>query len=399
VAVPASAPGLIRAPAPAGSVAERAEIFCRTAPHRRDPFSRRNWGGTLHSLCSYQGKLKPGIAHFLVSWFTEPGDTVLDPMAGIGTIPFESRRQGRVALGNDLSPLAAVVTRAKLEPVLPPAVRQIIGELTQYVAAGPPLSVLEGWTDVSFGLNGPIRDYFHPKTLREVLLARAFFLSEAVPSTAADVVKSNILHILHGNRPYALSRRSHPVTPFAPSGEFEYRPLIRQLTIRLDRVLPELVALGTQAPAGKGYEEDFRSLKLGRQVDAVITSPPFASSLRFWTSNWMRLWFAGWEPADFKSEPGRYLETQQRFSFAPYADLGSAMAELVRPGGIFVLHLGETARVNMADQVAPFLDPWFETIYAGREDVGDTESHGLRDKGATTAHWYLFTRRRAARSR
>jgi len=46
----------------------------------------------LHSLCSYQGKLKPGIAYFLVSWFTEPGDTVLDRIAGIGTIPCEARR-------------------------------------------------------------------------------------------------------------------------------------------------------------------------------------------------------------------------------------------------------------------------------------------------------------------
>ena len=44
-------------------LAQRAAEFCETAPHRQDPFGRRNWGGTLHSLCSYQGKLKPAIGH------------------------------------------------------------------------------------------------------------------------------------------------------------------------------------------------------------------------------------------------------------------------------------------------------------------------------------------------
>ena len=100
---------------PRGSLEELARRFCDTAPHRSSPFNRRNWGGPLHSLCSYQGKLKPAIAHFLVAWFTDPGARVLDPMAGVGTIPLEARRLGRVAIANDLSPLATSVARAKLE--------------------------------------------------------------------------------------------------------------------------------------------------------------------------------------------------------------------------------------------------------------------------------------------
>ena len=95
--------------APAGGLVERAREFCDHPPYREDPYARRNWGGLLHSLCSYQGKLKPAIAHFLVDWFTEPGDTVLDPMSGVGTIPLEARRLGRTGIGNDLSPLAAAV--------------------------------------------------------------------------------------------------------------------------------------------------------------------------------------------------------------------------------------------------------------------------------------------------
>jgi hypothetical protein len=379
---------------PAGTdLAELGRRFCDTAPHRRDPFTRRNWGGALHSLCSYQGKLKPAIAHFLVSWFTEPGWQVLDPLAGVGTIPLEARRLGRVGLANDLSPLADCVSRAKLEPFVLGDVAHVLDRLGRHIARGPDLASLESSVDLGFGLNGAIRSYFHAGTLREVVLARQFFLVEALPPAARDVVRSSLLHILHGNRPYALSRRSHPVTPFAPTGEFEYRPLLERLGVRLRRVVPLLHELGETTPAGTANRGDFRDLAID-PVDAVITSPPFAQSLRFWSMNWMRLWFTGWEPDDFASEPASYLESEQRKDFSAYASFSAAMHRLVRPGGVLVMHLGETPSVNMAEELAPILAPHFEIAHIGRECVRDTESHGLSDKGATVAHWYLFARRR-----
>lgn len=374
-------------------LALRAREFCETAPHRRDPFGRRNWGGSLHSLCSYQGKLKPSIAYFLVSWFTQPGWTVLDPMAGVGTIPLEARRQGRLGIANDLSPLADCVSRAKVEPFELPAVATVFDQLANHITNGPSLAELYATVDLEFGLNGPISSYFHPDTLREIALARAFFLEKDLPATARDVVRSSILHILHGNRPYALSRRSHPVTPFAPSGPFEYRPLLDRLADRLRRVVPLLDELEQLSLPGEATLGDFRDLNL-TDLDAVITSPPFAKSFRFWSMNWMRLWFMGWDRDDFVSEPTRYLETEQRRSFSPYQAFSQSMHRVLRPGGLLVMHLGETPSLNMAEELQPILSPYFHVAHVGRECVLDTESHGLRDKGATVAHWYVFATRR-----
>jgi hypothetical protein len=371
-------------------LATRARHFCDAAPHRVGEYASRNWGGPLHSLCSYQGKLKPSIAHFLISWFTSPGDRVLDPLAGVGTIPLEARRQGRVGLASDLSPLADAVCRAKLEPIDQQAVWAELTELELYLKehdGDEPSS-----TDAQFGLNGPIRDYFHEHTLRELLAARSYFLDghcEASASTR-DVLRSSLLHILHGNRPYALSRRSHPVTPFAPTGPTIYRPVSGALRQRLTRILPYLLDLGKDGPDGAAYLSDFRTLQLVEPVDAVITSPPFSKSVRFWSSNWMRMWFAGWSPEDFKQEPNKFLEVEQRKHFAAYGEFAVSMHRLLRPGGLLVMHLGETATVNMAHSIAPLLEPYFAVEYTGRESVTNTESHGLTDKGATVAHWYLF---------
>lgn len=382
------------APRPSGDrYGDVAEQFCRTSPHRHGAYGKRNWGGLLHSLCSYQGKLKPSIAHFLISWFTSPGEVVLDPMAGVGTIPFEARRIGRIGIGNDLSPLAHVVSSAKLEPITPEGVAEALASLTAEIDQAPPLDALSTQTDITWGLNGSIADYFHPETLRELLVARQHFLSPAAGTDAAtNVLRASVLHLLHGNRPYALSRRSHPVTPLSPTGDFEYKPLLKHLSVRLDRVVPELVELAKTRPDGLALKGDFRTVGL-HEADAVITSPPFARSLRFWSSNWMRLWFAGWEPSDFKSEPERYLETEQRTSYEPYREFAVACASSLKPGGRLILHLGETPKENMAERIAPLLAPEFEVVHIGRENVEDTESHGLTDKGATIAHWYLFAER------
>lgn len=383
-------------PANAREVEAAARVFCESLPHAAEPYRRRNWGGSLHSLCSYQGKLKPSIAHFLVDWFTSPGDRVLDPMAGVGTIPLEARRLGRIGLANDLSPLADAISRAKLEPVSAAAIDQVFARLALYIDGGATLSELAATTDVEFGLNGPIHNYFHPDTLREILLARQFFLGdEEHDQPARDVVKANVLHILHGNRPYALSRRSHPVTPFAPSGEVEYRSLEAHLRRRLDRIVPDLLELGIGSLNGEAHLGDFRDLALEQPVDAVITSPPFAQSLRFWSSNWMRLWFAGWDPSDFDTQPKRYLESQQHKSFDVYREFAAATKRLLKPGGLLIMHLGETASGNMVEDVSPHIEDDFEVIFAGREGTENGESHGLTDKGATRAHWYVFARARS----
>lgn len=389
------------APAPPSDITtdaglrDAAEQFCNTLPYRCGAYSKRNWGGFLHSLCSYQGKLKPSIAHFLVSWFTEPGEVVLDPMAGVGTIPLEARRQGRVGIGGDLSELAYAVTKAKLEVFDGNDVIACVETLLDYLASDDSsLEVLKICESAGWGLNGKIEDYFAPETLREVLLARRFF-RERLPtlSSGEAIVLSSLLHILHGNRPYALSRRSHPVTPLKPTGPFVYRSLAQRLVPRVQMAVTELARLD---PASTAIHGDLASLPLPpASVDAVITSPPFSQSLRFFSSNWMRLWLCGWEPSDFKTKPDEFLERQQKTQFtASYERFSDAMAKLLRPGGLLVVHVGETATFNMAEALASILDQNFRVVYSGRECVADTESHGLSDKGATRAHHFLFARMR-----
>lgn len=60
----------------------------------------------VHGFHSYPARLHPDTASRLIEAFSQPGDTVLDPFAGSGTVLVEARRLGRRALGVDSNPLA-----------------------------------------------------------------------------------------------------------------------------------------------------------------------------------------------------------------------------------------------------------------------------------------------------
>ena len=88
------------------------DTFKRTFPHQQPPYSKRDWGGAAHSMCSYQGKMKPALAHHLIECFSKSGDVIVDPFSGSGTIPFEACRMDRAGYGIDISRLGHVLTVA-----------------------------------------------------------------------------------------------------------------------------------------------------------------------------------------------------------------------------------------------------------------------------------------------
>lgn len=371
---------------------DEAESFIQNMPYHKEPYCGRNWGHAWHSLCSYHGKLKPAIAHFLVEQFTNVGDVVLDPLCGVGTIPLEACLQGRVGIGNDLSEMAFIVSKAKLEkPSLDDAL-QVVAKLQNYIEANVQSENID--SDIAkyelFGFNGKISTYFHVDTYREILCARRYFLPRIQEISAAEsMVFACLLHVLHGNRPYALSRNSHPLTPYAPKGEFVYKNVIEHIKEKL--MLSYKKGDFEQYIAGNAIWGDYETLsQKGVLADIIICSPPFADSIRFYMQNWMRLWLCGWEPEDYKDAENLFLDQKQKKNFDVYTSFFETCATVLKPHGKVILHLGKTDKIDMAEELSKRAAPYFEEIYRGSEDVQTVEKHGIKDKGATVEHQYLF---------
>jgi hypothetical protein len=160
--------------------------------------AKRNWGDPVHSLCSYQGKLKPSIANQLVYTFVPDNGRVLDIFGGVGTIPLEAALQNKTSFSFDISPAAVAVSRAKLSLPSPRRVKQILDELGERISTEK-LKDSDIEIAAKFGLNKTIKDYFHTQTLKEILIARKFFIETGFKGTEHALVLSALMHILHGN--------------------------------------------------------------------------------------------------------------------------------------------------------------------------------------------------------
>jgi len=366
------------------------QIFKDSLPYKEYPYRSRNWGHKLHNLCSYQGKLKPSIAHFLVKLFTKEGMTILDPLCGVGTIPLEACLQGRIGIGNDISLLAYVNTFAK---VCKPNYKKSLDEqnkFIQYIKKN--LVTKEEVSQLKFGYNRNISDYYHIDTLREIITARNYFKEIKSYNRERALLLASISHILHGNRPYALSRRSHNVTPLAPKGKFEYKSLIEKTREKIERTLK--LSYPDEFIPGKVFNNDYVNLKNiipNESVDVIITSPPFFNSTRFYMSNWIRMWFCGWDKKDFEIKKDNYLETQQVKNIGVYEQFFKVCKKLLKQNGTLIMHLGKSRKYDMGKILSEIASiNGFDIFGLFDENVSHCENFGIKDQGATRAHQFLF---------
>ncbi|MET9830549.1 hypothetical protein ABZ078_14780 [Streptomyces sp. NPDC006385] len=364
------------------------EEFQSLLPYTQGAYASRAWGHKLHSLCSYQGKFKPAMAHWLVKSFSTEGGRVLDPLGGVGTVPFEAALLGRRAITNDKSPLAATVGAAKMSP---PSLDEALEQISRLEKRMLTIDLsAEDLVEAEFGLNASVSAYYHPETLLEVLKARKVFMTEGVQGDA--FMWASLLHVLHGNRPYALSRTSHPITPFNPTGAYVYKSLIERLQNRVTSALA--APLPPSFLRGEAFHGDFRDLpdKIKEPVDTIITSPPFIG-MRFDRPNWLRMWFCGWQATDFHTKSLDFLERQQTKSTSVYIEFFTTCAQLLKPGGVMAVHIGSGGRGDLVGDLRQLGKGHLELVGETVENVEQVSNHGLKDKGLTKHHHMLFFQR------
>lgn len=93
-------------------------------------------GSLTHPFYRYPARFGEAFVREAVECFSKPGQTVLDPFCGGGTTVVEALRLGRSAIGNDLSHLAGLVTKAKSTP-LSAAQLGTVASWVQTVTASP----------------------------------------------------------------------------------------------------------------------------------------------------------------------------------------------------------------------------------------------------------------------
>jgi tRNA G10 N-methylase Trm11 len=125
-------------------------------------------------------------------------------------------------------------------------------------------------------------------------------------------------------------------------------------------------------------------------LDAIITSPPFFDSTRFYSANWIRLWFCGWNKEDFHTKPQNYIDEIQKKDLAIYSSIFRQAKERLKQDGVMVLHLGKSKKCDMGKSLVKLSIPFFTHNEIFAEDVTHCNTFGIKDVGTVTDHQYLI---------
>lgn len=279
--------------------------------------ARQSTRYSTHGLHEYKGKFHPQIARHLMSRTNLTADSVvLDPFAGSGTVLVEAIHFGCMAFGIEANPLAVLIANSKIKLLTCPD-RDLRTFLDVVRAAGADLNSpkpADRYTD-RLGLSQSqfayLRSWFAPPILAALLKFRSHCRARLSVEFAgvADVLVSSLAREVSQQDPADLRirRRKKPLEN-APVAEL----LSTVTTTVLKRALSARNLLGSIPRAGEVLLGDSRCVsdelqqklhQIGRQrVDAIITSPPYATALPYIDTSRLSMVLLGLcEPPELKS--------------------------------------------------------------------------------------------------
>ena len=343
------------------------------APEWKD--QARLWGPALHPMCSYLASFPAALAHAFIGRYSRRGDVVLDPFSGRGTTPFQACAEGRIGVGNDLNPLAHLLTAAKVEPATPAEAATRVATLRVGWATSA-----EHWLALAHDVlddrgmrptvlvpaagsrdpRGQIETLpkevavaFHPRTLGQLLYVRtALRRSDRVDRFLAAALTG----ILHGKSASYLSELMPNTFSMAPRYVREFaartafaspdRDVFGGLEKKLARLhreplprTPGIALLGDARDTAVRARTALRERGLPDRARLVVTSPPYLRVVKYGYYNWLRTWLLGEDARaiDAALDDAHHREPYLVFLREVLADLRSVLAD----DAIVVLVIGD----------------------------------------------------------
>ena len=246
-----------------------------------------NTENSMHQLSPYIGKLKSSIARDLVVSYSEPGDLIVEPFCGAGTIALEAALLGRRVFASDVSSYSRILSLAKLRcpETLSDALKSANALLGEAEAIGP------GNTDQ---VPEWVRVFFHSQTLAEVVTFAAL-----CREPGREFFMACLLGILHHQRPGFLSYPSSHLVPYLRQKKFPpqlypemyaYRELRPRLLAKIERAYKRGAVL-PERNLCRFVQSRIEELSFPGDFDCLITSPPYMNMLDYSRDNRLRLWF------------------------------------------------------------------------------------------------------------
>lgn len=292
-----------------------------------------------HGFHTYPAGLHPDAARDLIAAF--PGESLLDPFCGGGTVLIEARAAGRTAFGRDLSSVAMRVSRARTETPTDDQLTAMRSTARRLAAEArtsrdlPPPEILDAASD-----------WYAKHVLQELwgLLRGIQAVEDLLLRRQLEAIFSSILVKVSWRRSDTSAKRVKHDRP-AGTTAILFHKKARELA-RLQTELRDVVPPGT--PSVDLAIQDAREVRLEHPVDLVLTSPPYPAVYDYLPLQHLRrIWLGegqGEEPGreigarrhwrkSSRSARSRWAEDTERWT--------RACARCLKPGGHLVVVVGD----------------------------------------------------------
>ena len=262
-------------------------------PTRVDEFwtSKQRAGHSLHEI-SYRACYKPQLPEYFIKKFCKTEAVVYDPFMGRGTTLVEAQLHGHRVIGNDINPLAKILTAPRLNP---PILDHIEARLQEIHLS----------TDAE--VDTELLVFFHEDTLREIYGWRTYFQRkrfDAVDAWLQMVACSRLtghstgffsVFTLPPNLATSIvaqqkiNEKRNQIPEYRDTKEL----ILRKSKQLLRHNLPDCfrrddaILLTESADSTPQIADE--------SVDLVVTSPPFLDTIDYMQDNWLRMWFCSIE--------------------------------------------------------------------------------------------------------
>ena len=320
------------------------------------------------------------MVRVLISLYSSEDDIILDPFSGSGVVPLEALLTERRAYANDLSPYAYVLTHGKMETPASKidatdSAQQLLDEVEK-LAPSVTFDNVPEW----------VQEFFHHRTLQEILVAFRLLREQE-----NYFLLSCLLGILHHQRPGFLSYPASHLVPYLRKAKFPpeeypqmygYRDLRSRLLAKINRAYRRHhLPINWKDRQHKVWQVNSMNLPIDdKEVDAIISSPPYFGALDYARDNRLRLWFLGCE--DWK-ELDNSLTANSKVYLPQMAECLKEMYRVLKSNKYCALVLGDVERDGKIRRTAEILAELANEVTNGGFEIENIYDDFIPDERRT----------------
>ena len=319
---------------------------------------RQRQSSSLHEI-AYRACFKSQLPGFFIELLTKEGDVVYDPFAGRGTTIIEAALLGRIVIGNDINPLARILTLPRLNIPNPK-------ELEQRLRSIPTNKKARCELDLTM--------FYHPDTLKEIISLRNYLVARK--ESGQEDLLDFWIRMVATNRLTGHSSGFFSVYTLLPNqavsnsaqlkinrkrGQRPEHRNTRELILKKSKQLlsglekHEAQNLAQAARSARFFTEDARhTLEIANNsIQLTVTSPPFLDVVQYADDNWLRCWFNNID-ADEVVKKITAAKTTAEWSKV-MLEVFIELYRITCRGGWVAFEVGEvkSGRVNLDEYVLP----------------------------------------------